>query len=146
MKPKTIYLALCLIGLLLPYSQFVPWVLQHGLNFRLFAAELFANRIGAFFGMDVVVSAVALLVFTRVESARVTFDTDGSCWSPCSRSASHSACRCFFICASGRWKRRWDEVCLVLRIFVGATSAINDSAGSHCFTVLFQTRCRSIRH
>ncbi len=60
MKPKTIYLALCLIGLLLPYSQFVPWVLQHGLNFRLFAAELFANRIGAFFGMDVVVSAVAL--------------------------------------------------------------------------------------
>lgn len=71
MKPKTIYLALCLIGLLLPYSQFVPWVLQHGLNFRLFAAELFANRIGAFFGMDVVVSAVALLVFTRVESARV---------------------------------------------------------------------------
>jgi hypothetical protein len=33
--------------------------------------ELFADRIGAFFGMDVVVSAVALLVFTRIEGSRV---------------------------------------------------------------------------
>ena len=71
MKPKTLYLALCLAGLLLPYSQFVPWVLQHGLNPALFVRELFANRISAFFGMDVIVSAVALLVFTRIESARL---------------------------------------------------------------------------
>ena len=71
MKPKTLYLALCLAGLLLPYSQFVPWVLQHGLNPALFARELFGNRISAFFGMDVIVSAVALLAFTRIESSRV---------------------------------------------------------------------------
>ena len=71
MKPKTLYLVLCLAGLLLPYSQFVPWVLQHGLNLPQFARELFANRIGAFFGMDVIVSAVVLLVFTRIESARL---------------------------------------------------------------------------
>ena len=71
MKPKTLYLVLCFVGVLLPYSQFVPWVLQHGLNLPLFARELFANRIGAFFGMDVIVSAVALLVFTRIESARL---------------------------------------------------------------------------
>jgi hypothetical protein len=37
----------------------------------LFARELFSTRIGAFFGMDVVVSAVVLLVFSRIESARV---------------------------------------------------------------------------
>jgi hypothetical protein len=71
MKPKTLYLVLCLAGIALPYWQFLPWVLQHGLNLPLFARELFANRIGAFFGMDVIVSAVVLLVFTRVESARV---------------------------------------------------------------------------
>jgi uncharacterized protein DUF2834 len=70
MKPKTLYLILCLAGVLVPYWQFVPWVLQHGLNMPLFARELFANRIGAFFGMDVIVSAVVLLVFTRIESAR----------------------------------------------------------------------------
>lgn len=71
MKPKNLYLALCLAGVLVPYWQFVPWVFQHGLNLPLFARELFANRIGAFLGMDVVVSAVVLLVFSRIESARI---------------------------------------------------------------------------
>ena len=71
MKPKTLYLVLCLAGVVFPYWQFLPWVLQHGLNLARFARELFANRIGAFFGMDVFVSAVALLVFTRIESTRL---------------------------------------------------------------------------
>lgn len=71
MKPKTIYLALCFVGALLPYWQFVPWLMQHGLNLSLFGRELFANRISAFFGMDVLVSAVVLIAFMRVESARL---------------------------------------------------------------------------
>ncbi|HXM66748.1 MAG TPA: DUF2834 domain-containing protein [Candidatus Acidoferrum sp.] len=72
MKPKTIYLALSFVGVLLPYWQFVPWVMQHGMNLSLFVRELFANRIAAFFGMDVVASAVVLIVFMRIESARLT--------------------------------------------------------------------------
>jgi len=71
MKLKTIYLVLCVLGLVLPYWQFVPWVLANGLNMPLFLRQLFANRVGAFFGMDVLVSAVALLVFTRRESSRL---------------------------------------------------------------------------
>jgi hypothetical protein len=71
MKPKTIYLALCFAGAVLPYWRFVPWVTQHGINLPLFVHELFANRISAFFGMDVVVSAVVLIVFMRVECARL---------------------------------------------------------------------------
>jgi len=42
------------------------------MNLPLFARELFANRIGAFFGMDVLVSVVALVVFMRVERARLS--------------------------------------------------------------------------
>jgi len=57
MKPKTIFLAPCFVGVLLPYWQFVLWVVEHGMNLPLFARELFANRISAFFGMDVLVSA-----------------------------------------------------------------------------------------
>ncbi|MGA8272732.1 MAG: DUF2834 domain-containing protein [Candidatus Sulfotelmatobacter sp.] len=72
MKPKTIYLALCFIGAILPYWQFIPWVMQHGMNLPLFVRELFVNRISAFFGMDVLVSAVVLIVFMRVESARIS--------------------------------------------------------------------------
>jgi Terpene cyclase DEP1 len=70
MKPKHAYLLLCIFGAVLPYSQFVPWIAQHGLNLPLLLRELFANRIGAFFGMDVIVSAVALLTFIRVERKR----------------------------------------------------------------------------
>ena len=71
MKPKTLYLTFCILGLVLPYVEFIPWALQHGLNLPLFVRELFANRIGAFFGMDVLVSAVVLVAFTRVEGRRV---------------------------------------------------------------------------
>lgn len=72
MKPKTLYLILCCLGVLVPYAAFVPWLLQHGLDMPLFVRESFANRIGAFFGMDVLVSAIALLVYARIEGARVT--------------------------------------------------------------------------
>jgi hypothetical protein len=71
MKLKTIYLVLCVVGLVLPYWQFVPWLAANGLNMPLFFQQLFANRIGAFFGMDVLVSAVALVVFARNESSRL---------------------------------------------------------------------------
>jgi uncharacterized membrane protein len=72
MKPKTLYLGLCFVGFVLPYWQFLPWVAQHGLNLALFAHELFANRVSAFFGMDVLVSAAVLIVFMRVEGRRLS--------------------------------------------------------------------------
>lgn len=71
MKPKTIYLFLCFLGLILTYWQFLPWVVQNGLNMPLFFHQLFANRISAFFGMDVFVSAAALLVFMRTEGPKL---------------------------------------------------------------------------
>jgi len=67
---KNVYLGLCVLGVVLPYWQFLPWAAQNGLNLPLFVQQLFANRIGAFFGMDVLVSAVALLVFVRFENSR----------------------------------------------------------------------------
>ena len=63
MRLKTVYLMLCFLGALLPYWQIVPWLAENGLNLRLFFAQLFENRVGAFFGLDVFVSAAALLVF-----------------------------------------------------------------------------------
>ena len=62
---------LCVAGLAVPYSLFVPWILQHGLNLPLFVRELFSTRIGAFFGMDVLMSAVTLLAFNRIEGAKI---------------------------------------------------------------------------
>ena len=70
MKPKNLYLGLCVVGTLLPYSQFIPFLREHGLNFRLFFEQLFSTWIGGFFGMDVIVSSVVLWVFVYIEGRR----------------------------------------------------------------------------
>jgi hypothetical protein len=70
MKPKSVYLMLCVAGTVLPYSQFVPFVMEHGLDVRLFIEQLFANRIGGFFGWDVIVSSVVLWVLVVIEGRR----------------------------------------------------------------------------
>ena len=72
MNRKTVYLVFCVLGIGLPYSQFVPWVVaHHGVPLGLFLRELFANRIGGFFGMDVLVSAVVLISFVLREGKRL---------------------------------------------------------------------------
>jgi hypothetical protein len=71
MKPRYLYLILCVLGIVLPYSQFVPWISEHGLDPALFFHELFANRIGGFFGMDVFISAIVLIIFVQVEGQRL---------------------------------------------------------------------------
>jgi hypothetical protein len=68
---KNIYLALAVIGTVLPYSQFIPFLRENGLDARLFVEQLFATRIGGFFGMDVIVSSVVLWVFVRAEGRRL---------------------------------------------------------------------------
>ncbi len=70
MKPKTVYLAFCILGAALPLWQFIPWLGQPGHTAMQFVRDLFANRISAFFGMDVIVSAIVLIRFVRLESAR----------------------------------------------------------------------------
>jgi hypothetical protein len=65
-----LYLSLALAGTVLPFSQFLPWLAEHGLNVPLLITELFSTRMGAFFGLDVLVSAVVLIAFIRSEGAR----------------------------------------------------------------------------
>jgi hypothetical protein len=72
MKLRHLYLIFALIGVILPYSQFVPWIMEHhALNMPLFIRDLFANRISAFFAMDVIVSAVLLISFIQIEGKRL---------------------------------------------------------------------------
>jgi len=72
MKARQFYLIFSVLGILLPYSQFVPWLLKHGLNLSVFFRELFANRISAFFAMDVIVSAIVLIWFIQSEGKRLS--------------------------------------------------------------------------
>jgi hypothetical protein len=70
MRPKHLYLGLCLLGTVLPYSQFIPFLRENGLDSRAFLAQLFATHIGAFFGWDVIVSSVVLWVMVSVDGRR----------------------------------------------------------------------------
>lgn len=65
------YLILCILGTVLPYSQFVPFLLDHGLDIKLFFEQLFASRISGFFGMDVIVSSLVLWTFVIWEGSRL---------------------------------------------------------------------------
>jgi len=79
MKARHFYLVCCVLGLVLPYWQFVPWFLEHGLNLTLFFRELFANRISAFFVLDVIISAIVLIWFIQSEGKRLRV---GLLWLP----------------------------------------------------------------
>ncbi len=70
MKPKVVYLVLCVVGTLLPCSQLVPFLVEHGLDARAFVEQLFSTRISGFFGLDVIVSTVVLWVLVGVDGRR----------------------------------------------------------------------------
>jgi len=71
MKLRHVYLGLCVLGAVLPYSQLLPWFTTHGLDSSLFFQELFSTRISGFFALDVIVSAIVLLIFIFFEGSRL---------------------------------------------------------------------------
>lgn len=68
---QSTYVALCILGTVLPYSQFMPFLLEHGLDLNLLVEQLFATRISTFFGTDVIVSAIVFLTFVFWEGKRL---------------------------------------------------------------------------
>lgn len=70
MQAKTAYLVMCVVGSVLPLSQLLPFLRDHGLDLPLMVTQLFANPISSFFGLDVIVTSVVLWVFVAVEGRR----------------------------------------------------------------------------
>jgi hypothetical protein len=71
MKLRHLFLLLCVVGAILPYTLFVPWLIDHGLDIPLFFGELFSTRIGGLSGLDVLASGLTLFVFIWVEGRRL---------------------------------------------------------------------------
>src|SRR6266513_58027 len=63
LRQRYIYLVLCVVGVFLPYWQFVPWFLDHGLDIPLFVQQLFSNCSGSFFDLGFLVSSLVLWIF-----------------------------------------------------------------------------------
>ena len=70
MNVKSLYLVLCVVGTVLPYWQFAPFLRDHGLDLRLFVEQLFANPVSGFFALDVMVSSVVLWALVVIEGRR----------------------------------------------------------------------------
>lgn len=68
---QLIYLLLSIVGLVLPLSQFVPWLSAHGLDVPLLLQQATSSRIASFAWADVLVSAMAVVAFVLAEGRRL---------------------------------------------------------------------------
>ncbi len=75
MHRKGIYLFLCVLGVVLPYSQIVPWISQNGWNTAFFFRLLFANGVSGACVLDVLVTSAIVVVFIVVEGRRLGMRT-----------------------------------------------------------------------
>lgn len=79
MRPKHLYLALCIVGTILPLGVLVPFLRAHGIDARAFLDQLFATPVSSFFGTDVIVSSLVLWAFVLFEGRRLAMTR---LWSP----------------------------------------------------------------
>ena len=71
MRPKTVYATLAILGAVVPYVHFLPWLLQHGFDLPLLLHDLHANHVSEFFAADVILSAVVVIAFLIFERRAV---------------------------------------------------------------------------
>ena len=65
------YLLLSVVGLVLPYSQLIPFLADNGLNLPLFWSQLFANQVSGVFALDLFVSSLVFWIFVFREGTRL---------------------------------------------------------------------------
>ncbi len=66
-----LYLAAAVLGTALPLAFFFPFLAAHGPDLPLFFRRLFGDPVPAFFGADVIVSALALWLFVYRKGRRL---------------------------------------------------------------------------
>ena len=65
-----LYLGTAILGTVLPLRFLVPFLMTNGLDLPLFFQQLFQNNVSAFFGLDVIISSLALWLFIFSEGRR----------------------------------------------------------------------------
>ena len=71
MKIKILYFLLFIIGSVIPYYFFLPFLLKHGLDIKLIISELTANNISIFFSIDVIISAIVLIIYIIYDQNKI---------------------------------------------------------------------------
>jgi hypothetical protein len=68
---KRIYLSLTILGVALPFSQFIPWLCQNGFNFPLLLQQIIENPLAAFAWLDVIVTVVVIVCMAISEGKKL---------------------------------------------------------------------------
>ncbi len=66
---KRFWLLMCVVGTVVPYSVFIPWLLENGLDLPLLLQQA-PTLIAAFAWLDVIISAIVILVLSARQIAR----------------------------------------------------------------------------
>ncbi|KZN51749.1 DUF2834 domain-containing protein [Pseudoalteromonas luteoviolacea] len=64
---KYIYGVLCVLGAVLPYCAFIPWLAENGPSFLLLYSQISTNPLSSMAWLDVIVSAFVLVAFIIYE-------------------------------------------------------------------------------
>jgi len=64
---RKIYALFTLVGILLPFSQFILWLAEYGFNFSLFIRQIIENPLATFAWLDVIVTVVVIVVMVMNE-------------------------------------------------------------------------------
>ena len=67
---RQVYLFLAVIGLIVPYSFLISFLVTQGLDGRLFVKQLFGTPISAFFAVDLLLSCIVFVLYFRQEIKR----------------------------------------------------------------------------
>ncbi len=71
MKLKHLYLILCVIAVILTYSQMLPFLAANNNDILVLFQQMFINQGVGFFSMDLLVLSLVALVFMIVETKRL---------------------------------------------------------------------------
>lgn len=68
---KSIYLALAILGLAMPYYFLFQFINANGFDIPLLVQQLFANHISTFFAVDLIVSIIVFWVWMIAEANKL---------------------------------------------------------------------------
>ncbi len=67
---KNIYLILALMGIVIPYSQYVPWSITNGFDFSLMMQQMFVNQIAKGIAFDALLVSLVIIIFIIFDNKR----------------------------------------------------------------------------
>jgi len=71
MKIKHLYLTFCILGIILPYTAYMPYFMEYGFSITDFISKIFSHPVTAFIGYDLLIAALVCLILMFIEGRRI---------------------------------------------------------------------------